>query len=225
MSAFIETLQLLNKFSQLPEGWHFSEGVPSAQLPSLHSGILLKLGYKMGLKDTEAFPGITGEIQLNFYNKDDALEYIFEVDGTINVTLEKNEEFIRLGEGVRLESAINFLTEFKSNRCHSYVSSILTTTTPNAKTGFLVWRSALIPQQASRLLTKNARWSIAKAFATISAPTMRSPQVRQSFSGTFQKTKFPQLVKPDNAQKIPIYGVTTTLPAGQKTKLRKQRTG
>lgn len=119
---FLQVLQKLKSYTELPEGWNFGSGRPSAAMAMLRALVLLGKGFGFGLDDVETFPGIDGEVQVNFYKDTASLEMIFEIDGTITVTFDEGPKSIRLGENISQEKAVKFLEEFALNKCRSSVS-------------------------------------------------------------------------------------------------------
>jgi hypothetical protein len=125
MPSFVETIRMVSSFANLPVGWNFGAGKPSSLMALYQSMAMLSHAFNAGLKEVEAFPGTDGEVQLNFYKDDTVLEMIFEINGTVSVTVDDGIKSVRLGKNVSQGGALRFLKEFEFNKCHSYVSSIL----------------------------------------------------------------------------------------------------
>ena len=129
MRSLLKAVELVISFADLPEGWNFGRGNPSAPLSLQQSIELLSRSPSGTLEDIEAFPGTDGEVQINFYEDEATLEMIFELDGTISVTLDEAEQSIRLGSSVSQDRALKFLKEFKFDKCRSFVFSTSRSTT------------------------------------------------------------------------------------------------
>ncbi len=118
-----DTVDLIFKFSELPDGWNFGAGTCSATNAFGKSIFLLSDAVGLeGIDDIEAFPGVDGEIQLNFYKDDATLEMIFEIDGTIAITFEEGSKSVQLATAASYSKATKFLEEFAYNKCRSSVS-------------------------------------------------------------------------------------------------------
>lgn len=141
MPNIVQTIELVYSFSDLPNGWNFGSGGPTASVPLDQSVVILYAALALGLKEAEAFPGTDGEVQLNIYKGDYTLEMIFQLDGTISTTFEEGEKSIRLAKDASLNRAIKILKDFEYNKCRSYVSLISPSTTVQRKSGSQVWPS------------------------------------------------------------------------------------
>lgn len=83
--------QKLNSFAQLPDGWHFGEGRRSKLLALNYAKTINRIAITNGWQ-TDAFPGISGEIMLSIENSAHYYEVVIEIDGTLNFVEEKNGE-------------------------------------------------------------------------------------------------------------------------------------
>lgn len=190
MPTIIETIHLLSQFRDLPVGWNFGSGVPSAPTSLAQSMLVVCKAYILGLDEIEAFPGVDGEIQVNFYKDEARLEMIFEVDGTICVTFEEGEKSIRLAESASLSRVIKFLEEFEKNKCRSSVSLISSTTIARNFNALLASHSAqAVKSTGFRSSTKIAAKSIVTAFACTPSATIKAQQERPSSFGKYRAIK------------------------------------
>lgn len=197
MVSINETIDLIHSFSQLPEGWNFGAGKPSAPLLLLQSKLILLLAYTYGLDEAEAFPGTDGEIQVNLYKDDATLELIFETNGNISVTLDENDTSIRLAKDIAPNKAIKFLKEFEFDKCRSFVSLISLNITVPRRSVLQVWHSVPPPTAVEyQSLRKNAAKSIATVYAHTSKRTMRIPQGRQSSFGKSRMNVYQRAARP-----------------------------
>jgi hypothetical protein len=195
MPSIVETIELLEKFSKLPKGWNFGSGWPSAPLAAMQCRSALYVAYQLGLDDLEAFPGTDGEIQLNFFKSDADLELMFEINGTITITLEREGECVRLAKDASLNDVFKYLKEFQLNECRTSVSSILNGTTLLEKN--VLQAPRLSPQAMARVyrsFTKNAaKNTVAQYVPTLQNITRASQGHRLSF-GKSQPTKSQKIV-------------------------------
>jgi len=77
------TTQKLLAFMDLEEGWHFGEGKKIAR-PSVYMGLQIHhMAIANGFQETDAFPGVDGEVCVTVYCGSDYYEITVETDGTI----------------------------------------------------------------------------------------------------------------------------------------------
>jgi len=156
MPNVVQTIQLLEEFSKLPKGWNFGTGEPSALLPLRQSKAVLAFAYSLGLDDIDAFPGTDGEIQLNIYKNEANIELMFEINGTIGITFEERDNYIRLAREASLSEVFKYMKEFQYNKCRTSVSLISRSTTFPEKSVLQAQRlSPPATEAAYRLLAKN----------------------------------------------------------------------
>lgn len=200
MPSIVETIELLETFSKLPKGWNFGSGWPSAPLAAMQCRSALYFAHTLGLDDIEAFPGTDGEIQLNFYKGNADLELMFEINGTIAITFEREGEYVRLAKDASLNDVFKYLKEFQLNECRTSVSSISNGTTLLEKS--VLQAPRLSPQATApvyRSSTKNAAKNTVEQYVpTLQNITRTSPAHRSSF-GKSQPTKSRQLAHSSTA--------------------------
>jgi hypothetical protein len=193
MPNILETFDLIDSLAELPEGWNFGEGVAACSISLQQSQDVLRFAFDLGHKEADAFPGIDGEIQVCFYNEDDTLEITSEIDGTVSITVEKNDETVLFREKVAFTDAIKILKDFTYNKCRSYVLSTSASTIIGKRSGYQVWH--LDPQQqtkASPLSIKSVPSKQQKIYAsTLRSSTLRLRELPLS-SGKYQVSKFPR---------------------------------
>lgn len=95
-------------FKNLEKGWCYGEGIPIkdnviTQAMELHKVILHK-----GFGQTDAFPGLNGEVRITAYTAFDYLEFTFESFDKITFTYETKEVMVPVSyqEGLTLHDAI-----------------------------------------------------------------------------------------------------------------------
>lgn len=183
MPNTVETIELLESFRELPIGWNFGSGKPSATVAFEQSKVALSLAYSLGLNEMEAFPGNDGEIQLNVYKDDANLELMFEIDGTIDVTFEEGDTYVCLRHNSSLIDVFKYLKELQHNKCRSSVSLISQNTTVLSMEGLKAPHSnpqAMVPVFPSS--AKNAaKNTVAQFVPTLQNIIRPSPVPRTSF--------------------------------------------
>ena len=84
------TEEKIRSFAALPPGWHFGQGVPPPPERVDQALRLLAAGREAGWPETDAFPGVDGEVRITFYREDGYLELTLERDGGVSVVREQN---------------------------------------------------------------------------------------------------------------------------------------
>jgi len=79
------TDEKIRSFGRMPVGWHYGKGVPAR-------GDIIRVAREylwhflmMGYQETDAFPGVDGEIMVTAYRGDYCTEITIEADGTYSV--------------------------------------------------------------------------------------------------------------------------------------------
>jgi len=85
----IEKIQSFGNFTQ---GWSFGEGVPFAPSILLKAMQLIKTAHALGFAETDAFPGLNGEVLVTIYLEADYWEFTIEPDETVTFAYEKNDK-------------------------------------------------------------------------------------------------------------------------------------
>jgi hypothetical protein len=80
-----KTAKKIQSFGKLPDGWHYGTGERAPD--SIVSIALEYLSYFtiLGFEETDAFPGIDGEIMLTAYKRSHCIEVTVEVDKTFTI--------------------------------------------------------------------------------------------------------------------------------------------
>ncbi len=73
----------LRAFADLPNGWYYGEGVP-------FGGAVLNMArtLSLGLAETDAFPGLNGEVVVSVYFGEHYLEFTIDPDESIALDIE-----------------------------------------------------------------------------------------------------------------------------------------
>lgn len=178
----LETARKIASFLALPTGWNYGHGKPPGRdlvgrVLDLHT-----LLNALGLRETDAFPGDDGEILLRAYAGDRCAGFLFNPDGSIDLSLEDGdlEEFSK--EGVDASDVFSLALKVAAE-CGTYGSP-----TPSIsigeKVGSLSWRSKSTPQtMPPQSLMKSVSSEVAATFVLTSGNTTHQvfPEVRQFF--------------------------------------------
>lgn len=185
----------IDNFAKFPKGWNFGEGVPSSPVAVYQGKYILNVARNLKLQDIEVFPGVDGEIQLCFYDEKFTLEIVFEIDGTLSINLEKDDESIFFKDNAVINDAVKILKDFKYKKCHSYVSSTSSYIIVQGKNVYPAWRSdrhqliTVFPWSIGNVPSKQVKVSANTSRGSIHA----SREPRLSF-GKFQMKKSPKSV-------------------------------
>lgn len=179
-----QTEQKIRGFGKLAEGWHFGEGVrPSSDFINralrLHSDALA-----MGYAETDAFPGVSGEIRVTIYRGRTYLEFTFEADGSVTFVHEDGGVEIEYTEHLTQHQAFQRLLKTQMRlwaTSESYTRDTMIAGRHDSK----VLRSKIPPTVVSLSSTKNVHFKkadpFARMFASFTQPRLAIPR----FSGTF----------------------------------------
>jgi hypothetical protein len=110
------TLRKVLSFRDLQHGWHYGEGGPIA-MPVLGQALEL---YYMASKcnmETDAFPGVNGEVQICCYQDSETLEITIEEHDRITFVLEREGEEVEHIENLTLKQALEKITKHGQNQC------------------------------------------------------------------------------------------------------------
>lgn len=99
------TIKKILGFEKRGHGWHFGEGVPPSKDIISKALLIVKKAIKAEF-DTDAFPGVDGEIMVTIYHKDDYMEFTIEGDGKVTFVHEQGEEEISYKEGLEINNAL-----------------------------------------------------------------------------------------------------------------------
>jgi hypothetical protein len=189
-SRFLGTMRKIQSFEKLALGWNYGQGGPVD--PTVIRGaitVLLKFSLA-GLNDTDAFPGLNGEVMVTAYEGDHYLEAILENDGSITVTYDVNDVEKFSKERMGSESALSKLQEIAGEIWNMSDFYIKTFSTPTLdKIGSRVWPSE-IPQTAVERPLSNVLVStqpVAGFAATYDIITPHGLQANHPFSGNLTK--------------------------------------
>jgi len=115
MPTIKETIQKASEFIDLPEGWHFGEGVAPSQEAVDQALAFLEYANLSGIERANAFPGISGQVEVTFYIGDRMLEITIEADGLITIAEDVAREQISFEEHLSTSDAYQRLEEFSQS--------------------------------------------------------------------------------------------------------------
>ncbi len=170
----------IRNFLELSEGWHFGEGtkiLPRAVGEAEYLNSLLGLN---GFGETDAFPGLDGEIRITSYCTEDYFEFTRESDDSWTFLHERQGTEIERRSSLSLIDVFFIVSLLGKKVCTSSASYRHLGTGTVGSSGFRVWLSGRAPMEESQCLTETARCEPRKQFAsTFQGSTRRfrmSPQ-------------------------------------------------
>jgi hypothetical protein len=197
-------------FADIETGWHFGEGTPfSAQAirdaAKLHDTLLLS-----GFYETDAFPGLAGEVRVTAYFLNQYFEftreakgdwsYIFELDGEV----EEERESLTLPE---VQEIVKSASEKIWNTSATFQEGIGT----QSASDFKVWHSA--PREMGASQSWNIRVPYCKDRSANTSGNFTPMQENRQFSG-FSTTRFSQIpLQSSYRQAIPMMDATEIFSA------------
>jgi hypothetical protein len=162
----------IQSFGRLPVGWHYGRGGPAR--PNI---VRIAISYlwnflTLGFGETDAFPGVGGEIMVTAYRGRHCIEITVELDKTFVVTHEFNEEDRYHESGLSEADAYTQLrtitTSIQREACATSFSSISTITMITGQVDLTTWPLSL---QAIQWEPPSSRRNAALTQAAQSAPT------------------------------------------------------
>ncbi len=129
MPTIRETINKVEEFAELPEGWHFGEGLPPTQERIGQAVAFLEYANFSNLERANAFPGVRGQIEVTFYNADRMLEITIEADDSVTIAEDKGNEQVSFEENLSKYDAYQRLDEFSQSIWVSsdhFIGSIMT---------------------------------------------------------------------------------------------------
>jgi hypothetical protein len=114
-----ETARKIRSFASLADGWHFGEGLPVSK-EAIFDALFLHIQILMaGFTETDAFPGLSGEIQVTAYWNEDYFEFTRESDGTWTFIHENSDEEKDTGSNLSLEYATKIAANLRDQICNT----------------------------------------------------------------------------------------------------------
>ena len=193
MPTIFETRRKLEEFTRLPQGWNFGEGVPaSRKLVALANGVLDR-AQDLGFQIADAFPGISGEVQVNLYHGEHYFEFVLDAPEQVTFVYEQADKEKVYLEGVSLFETLTELERIAPVVCDfsEYSTDYNITIKPSAalsQSHFVMPAMAPASPSSSWIAPYNA----ARMFASISKPSIEmSLASLQSFGSLTETTYHP----------------------------------
>ena len=194
----------------MANGWHYGGGVPPQEKIRNIALTLNREARIVGFTQTDAFPGIDGEIQFTVYEGDDYLEFTINVDGRITFVWEKGDEEVEYVERLSLRTALQKLGEIREKEWPSLGSSTYSIMTVEKKDLRALHSSPQAMGVVYQSLTEGVRCKQAELYANILRASTGTYLATLLFSGLFQITRSLQSVNTPNKQAPPEIDVITT---------------
>lgn len=158
----------LRSFIRLGRGWYFGEGTNPGQSILSNAISLASLAQLCGW-ETDAFPGISGEVLVSIERGSEYYEIIFELNGSLTVVYEVDGEEVNRTPDLSFDDVITKISENSVFQCAIYDSFLRTTGTPVRNDSYL-WLSETPLQNTAavyQLLTGTALKNEARPHASI----------------------------------------------------------
>ncbi len=187
LQSKLETERKIKSFAQKPVGWHYGQGrPPSAKRVGMALAYLSVLE-ALDLSQTDAFPGIDGEVMVRAYKEDACFSLSIEVNymTTLSIDVPNKEDFEE--ENLPISRAITLLViklgEVLKKECDTHDSLTLSTMTKGQNL-LLTMPLKIVPTAVAHLSSaRNALTPAADLYAsTLGTTTQISPPIRQ-YSG------------------------------------------
>ncbi|MCI0486290.1 MAG: hypothetical protein L0229_06785 [Blastocatellia bacterium] len=194
------TTKKIQGFKNLPQGWHYGEGVPPSD-DTINKAVSLNIeAANSEFTKTNAFPGIDGEIQFTIYQGEAYLEFTIETNGSITFLYEENNEEKEYQENLSFNEAVEKIRDFKEKVWPSseLFTNSITTQTRGASRASLSNLPATIA--VSQFLIKSAPYVTTQVFVSTSRDITSRLPVILLFSGTSRTERFLTNVVSTNKQ-------------------------
>ncbi len=181
------TERKIRGFKKLENGWHYGEGVAFEQSILDNAIALHQEVIHWAFFETDAFPGLNGEVVFTIYFDKHYLEFTLEPDDSVTFYQEKNGEEIYYQEGLSFQEAKVKIREFRKRVWRESESSTRYTMT----TGYVDFRAShsRIQEtiQESQSLVENAYLNQGERSVSIFENITRELPANHPFSGVSQQ--------------------------------------
>ncbi|KWT91821.1 hypothetical protein [Candidatus Magnetominusculus xianensis] len=106
-------------FGKIEKGWHYGEGGPIDDKVIRNAIKINNAALSYGFTETDAFPGLYGEVQFCIYHNDHYLEFMIEADDKITYVYELRDVVVDYKEDINIEEALNEVRLFGRMLCNS----------------------------------------------------------------------------------------------------------
>lgn len=177
------TAAKIRAFADLQPGWHFGSG--RGPSPEAISGALFLNGalVQSGIVNTNAFPGVSGEVQVSAYSGDSYIELIVNPDLSIDAHFEIGGVEVDSAEGLSLVHALAKIQIYRGKAWLSSGYYIRNTSTPSESALPVSRFDPQVTAQGFRSLTKIASGKVVQASANTSQDITVTSRDRRQYSG------------------------------------------
>ena len=177
-------MEKIRVFANLDHGWHYGSGKNLSDFSVRAGNNILAYAHAMGFTSMDAFPGLSGEIQITLYDEDRYYEFTVEADRSLTIVHEIGKEEVLYIENQSLDMAFEKIEDFAFGfgeppfieeaedaitRPWSLSESLIRSTTTLPKESSKVWLSKMGMTIKSPSSIASAGWIPANQFAITSA--------------------------------------------------------
>lgn len=160
-------------FHELRSGWNFGEGLPIGRARVQEALKLYRAVSALGLNESDAFPGLSGEIRVTFYSEGHYLEFTLEGDSTWTAVRETEGVEVDCSERLSFDEAVEVAKSFFALSCITSDSSLSRITGMSASTGSPVWLSGPPQTEEYPFFSQNVPSQPRAPFACTSLATIK----------------------------------------------------
>lgn len=184
----VETANKLQNFLALKKGWNFGEGevfeIEIINLATaLHEEFLLR-----NFIETDAFPGSNGEVMLTIYHEEHYLEFILELDRTITLLYEVNDQEVFSKEKLSISTTITWLDKFMEILWMQSEFLVTNNTIKEKSDSPALLLETQVNNQAYPSLTRSVSWKPTMGYANTYASTINQFPTSHLSSGSFRQS-------------------------------------
>lgn len=103
----------IQSFKELERGWSYGEGISIEQATLDNAIALNREAIRFGFLETDAFPGLNGEVMFTIYSDDHYLEFTLEAGGRVTFYHEKDNEEVSYQEELSFQDAKEKIEQFR----------------------------------------------------------------------------------------------------------------
>ena len=159
-------LRKILDIEKLDEGWHFGDGIPIKKEIIEKALIIDEKAFNCGYYETDAIPGINGEIEVTIYYLDDYFEFIIEKNEEVTYVHEYNNNEIAYEENISFSNALKKIEKLKEELCSLSEYSIQDIGSTK-KSDIVNWLSEIPVEVESQLYVENAFYKTEEQYVSI----------------------------------------------------------
>jgi hypothetical protein len=203
-----KALDKIADFKNLQVGWHYGGGRPPNPTIVNKAKRIIEHSAMLAV-ESDAFPGVEGELMVAVYSNEKYLEFTVEVDGLITFVMEVEGEETEYKEGLSLYEAIKKLVTYCGRSWNTSESCTTSTMTPNEE-NLRVWHSEILPVAEFQSSLRNALKKKLATYVSTLGDTIQIRPVTPKSSGHSHFKIFQENVALNNTQAIPETFATAT---------------